>query len=275
MSSGGKDSREELLTTKLRDLETAIARRGSMLGMYSGGVDSTLLAVVAHRILGRKFRCALLDSPLIPRREVQDALEQANREGFSCRTIHFPILADEVFRAHPVNRCYLCRKHASALLRGEANHTGMEWIADGLTTSDLGTHRPGIKAADEAGIIHPFIEAAISKDDVRGIAKMLGLGVWNKPSAACLASRIPYGDRLDEPKLGIIERAEDILHQMGFPQVRVRLHGPVMRIEVPMEELEKILAMRSVLVEKLKQGGGTFITLDLEGFRSGSMDEVG
>lgn len=274
MKEKNQHSREEVLSAKLKNLEAAIARRGSMLVMYSGGVDSTLLATIAHHILGRKFRCALLDSPLIPRREVQDAIEQANREGFSCSRMKFPILGDETFQKNPKDRCYLCRKYASVLLREEANHTGMEWIADGLTTSDLGTHRPGTKAADEAGIIHPFIEAAISKDDVRGIAKMLSLGVWNKPSAACLASRIPYDDRLDEPKLGIIERAEDILHQLGFPQVRMRFHGPVMRIEVPMEEFEKILAMRSVLVEKLKQSGGTFITLDLEGFRSGSMDEV-
>lgn len=245
-----------------------------MLVMYSGGVDSTLLATVAHRILGKKSRCAILDSPLIPRREVEDALEQANREGFSCCRIEFSVLRDEAFQVNPIDRCYLCRKHASALLREEANRTGMAWIADGLTTSDLGTRRPGIKAADEAGIIHPFIEAHLSKDDVRGIAKILGLRVWNKPSEACLASRIPYGECLDASKLSMIEHAENILHNAGFPQVRARFHGPLIRIEVPVEDLARILAVREELVEQLKKVGGTFITLDLEGFRSGSMDEV-
>jgi uncharacterized protein len=178
------------------------------------------------------------------------------------------------FRKNPANRCYICKKISAAYLKKRAEERGRTSIADGINISDMAEHRPGLAASTEEGIIHPFIESGITKHDIREISRERGLLVWQKPSAACLSSRIPYGEEITGKKLRMIEEAEAFLAQRGFGQLRVRVHGTIARIEVHKEEMAKLLDMEAALAKKLKSIGFSYVTLDLEGYRSGSMDEV-
>jgi uncharacterized protein len=259
---------------KYTDLMENIAGRRSLLVAFSGGVDSTLLAVVAKDVLGEKTRCILLDSQVVPRAAVAQAEALARELDLAFEIAAAPHLEHEPYRNNPANRCYYCKKISAGGLRDRAAALGLSWIADGMNVSDLGEHRPGLRASDEEGIIHPFIEAGITKQDIRAIARKRGLGVWQKPSAACLASRIPYGDAITVEKLRTIEEAEAYLAGRGFGQLRVRLHGNIARIEVHKEDMERILDLQLAVAGKLRSLGFSYVTLDLEGYRSGSMDEV-
>jgi uncharacterized protein len=259
---------------KYEDLRKIIAGHGPMLVAYSGGVDSTLLAVVAREVLKEKTRCVLLDSPAVPRAEFVQAQEIARDYGLGLDIIEIPLMSNAEFRMNPADRCYYCKKISAVHLRQRASELRFACITDGINVSDMREHRPGLRASTEEGIVHPFIEAGITKGDIRDIAHMLGLPVWQKPSAACLASRIPYGDAITAGKLRRIEDAEAYLTSLGIDQLRVRLHGDLARIEVHKEDREKILEQQSALVKKLRSLGFTYVTLDIEGYRSGSMDEV-
>ncbi|MDD1676255.1 MAG: ATP-dependent sacrificial sulfur transferase LarE [Methanomicrobiales archaeon] len=257
---------------KLQTLKDRIRDYGSLLVAYSGGVDSGLLAVVARQVLGEKTRCLLLASPLVPRTEIEEAVATAEHYGLDCTVFPFPIFEDPRFRGNPRDRCYHCRRRASAVLKEKAHEWGISAVADGANLSDLTEYRPGLIAADEAGIVHPFIEAGIGKDDIRAIARDLGLHFWAKPSQACLASRIPYGEEITTDRLLQIESAETILRSWGFPAVRVRTYRSMARIEVARDDLERIFARREDIVRELKNLGFSSISLDLEGYRTGSMD---
>jgi pyridinium-3,5-biscarboxylic acid mononucleotide sulfurtransferase len=259
---------------KRRLVEEDLANRDSLIVSFSGGVDSGLLAALAHRVLGDKARCIILDSPLVPRKAVREAQETAERIGIACEVVPFPIMDHEEFKKNPKNRCYYCKVVSSRLLRERTRETGCACIVDGVNCSDLGEHRPGLAASTEEGIVHPFIEAGISKADIRDIAREAGLEFWKKPSAACLASRIPYDEEITPEKLRMIEDAEEALHDRGFTQVRIRLHGTIARLEAIPGEMPRFLRERDEIVSVLKQFGFSYITLDLEGYRSGSMDEV-
>jgi uncharacterized protein len=245
-----------------------------MLVAYSGGVDSTLLAAVARDVLGEKTHCVLLDSPVVPRSAVEQAREIACGLGLMLDIIEVPLMSNADFMMNPSDRCYFCKKMSAVHLRERAAELGLACIADGINVSDTGEHRPGLRASTEEGIVHPFIEAKITKQDIRDIARDLDLPVWQKPSAACLSSRIPYGDAITEGKLRRIEDAETYLASLGIGQVRVRLHGDLARIEVHKEDRDTILKQHSAVAKKLKSLGFAYITLDIEGYRSGSMDEV-
>jgi len=261
------------LADKVETLRKIIADQQTMVVAYSGGVDSSLLAYLSNRVLGERSLAVLLDAPVVPPRQVREAVLLAERLGLRFRVVRFQCLDSSDFRANPVVRCYLCKKRSAVILRGVADEAGIATIADGVNVDDLGEYRPGLDACAEAGIIHPFVLAGITKADIRRIAQAESLPVWNKPAAACLASRIPYGERITEDLLSRIEQAEEVLHDSGFAQVRVRVHGPIARIEVVPDQIPKLVEHRDEIVTALESLGFRYVTVDLKGFRSGSMDE--
>jgi uncharacterized protein len=258
---------------KLQELKKRIAEKGKILVAYSGGVDSSLLARIAHEVLGSNSLAVILDSRVMPRSELLSAKEQARSLGLNYRVAEFPILKEEQFCTNPVTRCYICKKRSAALLESIAKEEGIGCIADGVNLSDFRDYRPGIAACDEEGIWHPFVDAAITKEDIRVLAYSLGLAVWNKPSAACLASRIPYGQVITPESLRMVEEAEEYLRSLGFLQLRVRSHGGVARIELQEQDMARSMNCRNKIAKTLKAIGFDYVALDLEGFRSGSMDE--
>jgi pyridinium-3,5-biscarboxylic acid mononucleotide sulfurtransferase len=259
---------------KLRALKACIASKGSMLISYSGGVDSSLLAAIAKEVLGRNSMCVLLDSPVVPGKALNDAELCARNLGLTLEIVQVPLLEDEQFRKNSTGRCYICKKISAKVLKEKAKEFNMACIADGINVSDLGEHRPGLAASNEEGFVHPFIETRIKKEEIRAIARDLGYEFWKKPSAACLSSRIPYGEEITVGDLKMVEDAEDFLSRKGFSQFRVRNHRGVARIEVVRSELDKLMKIRKELSSTLKKIGFSYVTVDLDGYRSGSMDEI-
>jgi uncharacterized protein len=259
---------------KYQELRKIIAGHGPMLVAYSGGVDSTLLAAVARDVLGERTRCVLLNSPVVPKAAVAQAQTIARELGLALDIIEVPLMDHVEFCKNSVDRCYHCKKILAGFLKQRAAELGFACIADGINVSDTGEHRPGLQASTEEGIVHPFIGAGITKEEIRTIARKLGLPVWQKPSAACLSSRIPYGDEITREKLRMIEEAEAFVAGLGISQIRIRLHGTIARIEVHKEDMGKILEQQPAITGKFRSLGFTYVTLDLEGYRSGSMDEV-
>jgi pyridinium-3,5-biscarboxylic acid mononucleotide sulfurtransferase len=259
--------------SRMKALNARISGCRGLLIAFSGGVDSSLLAVLAREIAGDKVHAVFIDSPFVPRSDVRDAELMARSMDLSFEIISVPF-PDEAVSSNPPDRCYHCKKSWSRVLLHRAVELSLSCVADGAHFSDLSEHRPGLRAATEEGIIHPFIEAGMTKADIRRIARERGLPFWDKPSAACLASRIPYGETITEEKLRRVEAAEAILHKEGFSGIRVRSHGGIARIEVPGKDIPRLVAMRERVVDLVKKAGFSYVTLDLAGYRSGSMDEV-
>jgi uncharacterized protein len=259
---------------KLADLKRRIFDKGKVLIAFSGGVDSSLLARVATDILGANALCVILDMEAMPRSELQQAMDLAESMGLNYLVAKCSPFGTESFIENPPTRCYICKKECIKVLKRLAEEERISHIADGVNLSDYEDYRPGIAACDEEGIWHPFVEAEISKDDIRAICREMGLPFWNKPSAACLASRIPYGEKIAKEKLAMVELAEDYLKGLGFSQVRVRAHGLIARIEIPKGDMAQALRYGDDVSKELKKLGFKYVALDLQGFRSGSMNEV-
>jgi uncharacterized protein len=261
---------------KLQNLVDIIGEMGSLLVAYSGGVDSTLLLRVAKDVLGERVIAATAKSPTYPEREYEQARAMARILGVKHITVTTEELDHPEFFKNPPNRCYYCKMELFGQLRKLADHKGFNWVVDGTNCDDLNDFRPGMKAALEMAVRSPLKEAGLTKQEIRSLSKRMGIPTWNKPSLACLASRFPYGDRITPSGLQMVAEAEDYLHDLGFKQVRVRHHNSVARIEVPLEEMGRFYQaeFRHQVVERLKLIGYTYATLDLQGYRSGSMNEV-
>jgi uncharacterized protein len=242
---------------------------------YSGGVDSSLLLRAAAEVMGPHVIAVTAVSETYPSWELLAAQEFARTLGITHKVLHTTELASEAFLSNTPDRCYHCKKELFAKLRGMAETEGIAFVIEGSNTDDLKDHRPGRKAAKEFDVRSPLVEAGISKAEVRELARMLNLPVWDKPSLACLSSRIPYGTRITAGMLRTIQSAEDQLRVLGFRQVRVRHHGETARIEIERADFRRLLddGAAEAITEAFKKLGFTYVCLDLAGYRTGSMNE--
>lgn len=261
---------------KYKRLKAILAGMDGALVAFSGGVDSTLLLKAAVDVLGDKVLAVIATSETYPGREIAAAKVLARRLGVRPRVIKTRELENPEFAANPPERCYHCKRELFGTLVAMAREAGLPFVLDGSNTDDTGDFRPGAKAGRELGVRSPLREAGLSKADIRAVSRTLGLPTWNKPSMACLASRFPYGTSIRPAGLKQVGAAEDLLRRLGFGQLRVRHHGTVARIEVPPAELGRAVkpAMAARIVAGLKKLGYRYITLDLEGYRTGSLNEV-
>ena len=244
----------------------------SVIVAYSGGVDSTLLAVVAHQTLGRRALAVTAVSPALAARELAEARSLAKRFGLAHQTISTNEMEQEGYLANSPQRCYFCKTELYSQLSRMAEREGYAWVANGTNTDDLGDYRPGLQAATEHKVRSPLVEAGLSKEMVRSLAKHLDIPIWDKPAQPCLSSRIPYGTPVSLETLSKIEQAEDFLHSIGLREVRARHHDRVCRIEVAEAEMDLALAHRKEIVASLKKIGYLWVSLDLTGLRSGSLN---
>lgn len=241
---------------------------------YSGGVDSALVAKIATEELGVDALIVISDSPSLPRSELQAALKLSKEHNFNLRVIHTREAEKEAYLANPNNRCFYCKTELYSDMNKIKDEEGYHAILDGANLNDLGDFRPGRQAASERGTKSILIEAGFSKVEVRQLAKVLGLSNFDKPAAACLSSRIPYGTHITLDKLSKIEKGEDFLKSLGLKTLRVRYHNEVARIETPKEEFDVILENAEKIYDYFQSIGFLYIALDLKGFRSGSMNEA-
>jgi pyridinium-3,5-biscarboxylic acid mononucleotide sulfurtransferase len=264
---------DEVLRLKRDALHKAVSGMESVVVAYSGGVDSSCLSAVCHERLGDRSLAVTAVSPSLARRELDAARALARRFGWAHRIVGTRELDREDYLRNDPDRCYWCKSELYEVLAPIARDRNATVLV-GTNVDDLGDHRPGGKAARERGVRAPFVEAGLTKGDVRALAAALGLPTADKPASPCLSSRIAYGIRVTPERLRRIERAEDRLIELGFEVMRVRDHGDLARIEVPAGEVTRAAALREEIVAELRDLGWKYVTLDLGGFRSGSMNEV-
>ena len=264
------------LESKHAALRTLLTGVPSLIVAYSGGVDSAYLAYAASDVLGERALCVTADSPSYPDRHRQLAISLADRFGFRHEIIHTRELDNPEYRANPANRCYFCKHELYTQLSAIARARGIADIADGSNADDRGDYRPGRQAAREFGVRSPLDEVGLTKDEIRELSRRAGLPTWNEPASACLSSRIPYFSEVTDEKLRIIEQAEAALRDLGFRICRVRHHDTLARIELGREEIARALepAMSDEIDRRLRALGYQHVTVDLKGYRLGSLNEA-
>jgi uncharacterized protein len=262
------------LQKKSDKLESIIRQYTSVLVAFSGGVDSTLLAFVCKKVLGDKTVLATATSSTYTQRELNDA--RTIGQSFSVR--HIFIVSEELdipeFSHNPHDRCYYCKKELFSKLKELATQHGCDTVFDGNNVDDIGDYRPGRKAIKELGIVSPLELAEMTKKDIRELSRHYNLPTAEKPAMACLSSRIPYGEQITKEKLIRVEAAENFVASLGFTQFRVRSHGDLARLEFISSEIEKAFSNRDILLNELKKAGFTYVCIDLQGYRTGAMNEV-
>ncbi len=260
---------------KYEHLQAILHAMGSVLVAYSGGVDSALLLKVAHDVLGERAMGAIASSPAYADEETSEAIAVAEQMGIPLITLETHELEDERYVANDVNRCYFCKTELFSKLVPLAKQHHLRYIAYGVNKDDDGDFRPGQRAAREFSVRGPLKEAGMGKREIRALARHLGVPVWDKPAMACFSSRIPYGSKVDIASLRMIYKAEKLLHDLGFHQLRVRHHDKVARIEVERSEMPRLIEqeMSRLVTDGLRKIGYTYVTIDLLGYRTGSMNE--
>ena len=257
-------------------LKSALLSYGSIVVAFSGGVDSTFLLKVAHDLLGERAVAVTAAPVFVPRREQNEALSFCSEQKIRQIIIPAEQLNIDSIRHNPPDRCYHCKREIFGKILEVAAQNGISTIAEGSNLDDTGDYRPGMRAIHELGVVSPLLEAGLTKAEIRLLSQELGLPTWNKPSFACLASRFVYGEAITDKRLSMVDQAEQTLLDLGFRQFRVRIHGDLARIEILPEEFAQIMKAetRDRITRNLKEYGFSYVTLDLTGYRTGSMNEV-